>query len=110
MRHREHRGSSASSTRTRPISRADAIKLAVDVLDGKPPGPSWLENDYPRLTTDIVKGDFSPGVVFEKLEIGKNVFPDLPPGLVLPVSPSWIDITPQEASGVSQLIADAGGD
>jgi ribose transport system substrate-binding protein len=27
------------------------------------------------------------------------VFPDLPPGLVLPVSPSWLDITPEEASG-----------
>ena len=25
--------------------------------------------------------------VFEKLEVGKNVFPDLPPGLVLPVEP-----------------------
>ena len=35
-----------------------------------------------------------PGAVFEKIEVGKNVFPDLPPGLVLPASPSWIDITP----------------
>ena len=25
--------------------------------------------------------------MFQKLEIGKNVFPDLPPGLVLPVDP-----------------------
>jgi len=33
------------------------------------------------------QGDFSPGVVMEKLEVGKNVFPDLPPGLVLPASP-----------------------
>jgi ribose transport system substrate-binding protein len=83
-----------------PYLSADAIKLAVDVLDGKPPAAKLVENDYPRLTTDLVKGDFSPGVVFEKLEIGKNVFPDLPPGLVLPASPSWIDITPEEASGV----------
>jgi ribose transport system substrate-binding protein len=84
-----------------PYLSADAIKLAVDVLDGKPPATKLVENDYPRLTTDIVEGDFSPGVVFDKLEIGKNVFPDLPPGLVLPVSPSWIDITPEEASGVA---------
>ena len=65
------------------------------------PPAKLVENDYPRLTTDIVQGDFSPGAVFEKLEAGKNVFPELPPGLVLPASPSWIDITPQEASGVN---------
>ena len=85
-----------------PYLSADAIKLAVDVLDGKPPATKLIENDYPRLTTDVVKADFSPGTVFEKIEVGKNVFPDLPPGLVLPASPSWIDITPQEASGVSK--------
>lgn len=84
-----------------PYLSADAIKLAVDVLDGKPPANKLTENDYPRLTTDLVKADFSPGAVFEKIEVGKNVFPDLPPGLVLPASPSWIDITPQEASGVN---------
>jgi ribose transport system substrate-binding protein len=82
-----------------PYLSADAIKMAVDILDGHPPANKLVENDYPRLTTDVVKGDFSPGAVFEKLEVGKNVFPDLPPGLVLPVSPDWIDITPQEASG-----------
>ena len=71
-----------------PYLSADAIKLAVDVLDGHPPASKLVENDYPRLTTDLVKGDFSPGAVFEKLEIGKNVFPDLPLGLVLPASPS----------------------
>jgi ribose transport system substrate-binding protein len=82
-----------------PYLSADAIKMAVDILDGHPPANKLTENDYPRLTTDAVQADFSPGTVFEKLEVGKNVFPDLPPGLVLPVSPSWIDITPQEASG-----------
>ena len=49
--------------------------------------------------TDIVEGDFSKGVVFKQLEIGRNVFPDLAPGLVLPVTPDWIDITPQDVSG-----------
>lgn len=82
-----------------PYLSADAIKLAVDVLDGKAPADKTVLADYPRLTTDIVSGDFSAGAVFQKLEIGKNVFPDLPPGLVLPVSPDWLDITPGEASG-----------
>jgi ribose transport system substrate-binding protein len=82
-----------------PYLSADAIKLAYDVLSGNPPASKTVLADYPRLTTDIVEGDFSPGATFQKLEIGKNVFPDLPPGLVLPVSPDWIDITAAEASG-----------
>lgn len=83
-----------------PYLSADALKVAVDVLDGRPPASKLIENDYPRLTTDIVDGDFSPGAKFEKLELGVNAFPDLPPGLVLPASPSWVEITPEEASGV----------
>jgi ribose transport system substrate-binding protein len=82
-----------------PYLSAEAIKLAVDVLDGNPPPDKLVEADYPRLTTKKVDGDFSPGVEIVDLKVGENVFPDLPPGLVLPVSPSWIDITPEEASG-----------
>jgi ribose transport system substrate-binding protein len=82
-----------------PYLSAEAIKLAVDVLDGHPPASKTVLGDYPRLTTDIVKGDFSPGSDLRKLEIGVNVFPDLPPGLVLPASPDWVNITAQEAAG-----------
>jgi ribose transport system substrate-binding protein len=85
-----------------PYLSAEAIKVAVDVLDGKTPPNKLIENDYPRLTTDVVTAEFSPGTTLEKLEVGRNVFPDLPPGLVLPASPSWIDITPEEASGVKK--------
>ena len=46
----------------------NAIKLAVDILDGNPPPSKTVLADYPRLTTDIVQGDFSKGAVFEKLE------------------------------------------
>lgn len=84
-----------------PYLSAEALKLAVDILDGATPPDTTIMRDYPRLTTDVLSSDkFSEGSVFEKLEIGKNVFPDLPPGLVLPSSPDWIDITPQEAAGV----------
>jgi ribose transport system substrate-binding protein len=82
-----------------PYLSAEAIKLAVDILDGHPPASKTVLGDYPRLTTDIVKGDFSPGSDIRKLEIGKNVFPDLPPGLVLPASPDWVNITAAEAAG-----------
>jgi ribose transport system substrate-binding protein len=84
-----------------PYLSAEALKLAVDILDGAKPPDTTVMRDYPRLTTDVISSDkFSEGSSFEKLEIGKNVFPDLPPGLVLPASPDWIDITPQEAAGV----------
>jgi ribose transport system substrate-binding protein len=82
-----------------PYLSAEAIKLAVDILDGHPPASKTVLGDYPRLTTDMVKGDFSPGSDIRKLEIGKNVFPDLPPGLVLPASPDWVNISAQEAAG-----------
>ena len=82
-----------------PYLSAEAIKLAVDILDGHPPASKTVLGDYPRLTTDIVKGDFSPGSDLRKLEIGVNVFPDLPPGLVLPASPDWVNITAEEAAG-----------
>ena len=84
-----------------PYLSAEALKLAVDILDGATPPDTTVMRDYPRLTTDVIESDkFSEGSTFEKLEIGKNVFPDLPPGLVLPSSPDWLDITPQEAAGV----------
>ena len=82
-----------------PYLSAEAIKLAVDILDGHPPASKTVLGDYPRLTTDIVSGDFSKGSDLRKLEVGVNVFPDLPPGLVLPASPDWVNITAEEAAG-----------
>jgi ribose transport system substrate-binding protein len=35
----------------------------------------------------------------EKIEIGKNAFPDLAPGLALPITPDWVSISAQEAAG-----------
>jgi ribose transport system substrate-binding protein len=86
-----------------PYLSAEALKLAVEILDGATPPDTTVMRDYPRLTTDVLTpkvDSFSEGSEFQQLEIGKNVFPDLPPGLVLPSSPDWIDITPQEAAGV----------
>ena len=42
---------------------------------------------------------YAPNSSAVKIELGKTVFPDLAPGLSLPVSPDWVTITPQEASG-----------
>jgi ribose transport system substrate-binding protein len=78
---------------------SEAIKLAVEILDGKKPASRVIQFESPRLTTDVLKADYSPGAELQKIEIGKNAFPDQPPGLALPISPTWVEITPKEAAG-----------
>ena len=78
---------------------SDALRMAVDILDGKPKPRKSIRLESPRLVTDLLPGDYTKGVKFEKIVVGKNAFPDQPPGLALPVSPDWIDITPQEVAG-----------
>jgi len=79
---------------------SEAIKLAVDILDGKPKPANrhvLVYGDF--LSTDPIKSELYPDAVFQKIEIGKNAFPDLPPGLTLPITPSWVEITAEEAAG-----------
>ena len=47
--------------------------------------------------TPAVAAEGGPYAV--KIELGRTVFPDLAPGLSLPISPDWVTITPQEAAG-----------
>ncbi len=37
--------------------------------------------------------------LMQTIEVGVNAFPDQPPGLTLPISPDWVDITAAEAAG-----------
>ena len=83
-----------------PSLSAEAIKLAVDMLDsGKKPADTTVLFNSPGLTTDMVDAKYAPNSSAVKIELGKTVFPDLAPGLSLPISPSWVDISPKEASG-----------
>ncbi|HVX81910.1 MAG TPA: substrate-binding domain-containing protein [Devosiaceae bacterium] len=86
-----------------PSLSAEAIKLATDVLDGKPPANVSADKtvlfNSPGLTTDPIDVKYSPNSTAVKIELGKTVFPDLPPGLSLPISPDWVTITPKEAAG-----------
>ena len=71
-----------------PYLSAEAIKLAVDILDGQAAG---LQDHPGRLSAPdhgYRRGRLLAGTDLRKLEIGVNVFPDLPPGLVLPASPT----------------------
>jgi len=79
---------------------SEAIKLAVDILDGKPkPADRHILVYGDFLTTDPIKSELYSNATMDKIEIGKNAFPDLAPGLTLPITPTWVDITAQEASG-----------
>jgi ribose transport system substrate-binding protein len=82
-----------------PYLSAEAMKLAVDVLDGKAPASKDVLLDNPLLTNAPVDGKYTQGAQFQKLELGKNAFPDLAPGISLPISPAWVEITPAEAAG-----------
>jgi ribose transport system substrate-binding protein len=79
---------------------SEAIKLAVDILDGKPKPADrhiLIEGDF--LSTDPIKSELYPDAVMQKIEIGTNAWPDRPPGLTLPITPDWVEITAEEAAG-----------
>jgi len=79
---------------------SEAIKLAVDILDGKPKPADrhiLVEGDF--LSTDPIKSELYPDAVMQKIEIGTNAWPDRPPGLTLPITPDWVEITAEEAAG-----------
>jgi hypothetical protein len=71
---------------------AQAIKLAVDILDGNKPADRHVLVNADFLTTDPIDTDLYPdNDTMQKLEIGKTAFPDLSPGLTLPISPDWME-------------------
>lgn len=79
---------------------SEAIRHAVDVLDsGERPQERMhiLNSDF--LTTHPFDPKLYPDSIIKKIEIGVNAFPDLAPALTVPISPDWVDITPEEASG-----------
>jgi ribose transport system substrate-binding protein len=78
---------------------AEALKLAVDILDGKKVEDKHVFVYGPFLSTDPQPSKLFPNVTMQKIEIGKNAFPDLAPGLSLPITPDWVEITAKEAAG-----------
>jgi ribose transport system substrate-binding protein len=81
---------------------AEAIKLAVAVLDGNPPKEKHIYLHGPFLSTDPMPSKLFPEIKMDKIVVGQNAFPDLPPGLALPITPDWVSISAQEAAGPSK--------
>jgi ribose transport system substrate-binding protein len=83
-----------------PYLSAEALKLAVEILDGTIPHQKHILVNGPFLTTDPTPSPLFPGAVMEKIEVNKNAFLNLPPGLALPFTPDWVGITAKEAAGI----------
>ena len=82
-----------------PYLSAVAMRLALDVLEGHAPASKTMLVETPLLTTDPVDAYYVGNAKPEKIAIGTTAFPELPPGLSLPVTPDWVQITPAEALG-----------
>ena len=79
---------------------SEAIKLAVDILDtGKKPAERSVSVKGDFVTTDPFESKLYPGTKMIKIAIGENAFPDQAPGLTLPITPDWVEITAAEAAG-----------
>jgi ribose transport system substrate-binding protein len=79
---------------------AEALRLAVNVLDGKQPNrPRNVYLYTPYLTTHVTKITGYGFSKMQKIAPGRTAFPNLPRGLTLPVSPPWVKITAKEAAG-----------
>lgn len=79
---------------------SEAIKLAVEILEGgkRPPQREILiESDF--LVTAPFESKLYPDATMQIIKIGVNAFPDQAPGLTLPVTPDWVEITAKEAAG-----------
>ena len=81
---------------------SEAIKLAVDILDGKPKPADrhiLIEGDFLATNGGDWTSAMYPDATIQKIEIGTNAWPDRPPGLTLPITPDWVEITAEEAAG-----------
>jgi ribose transport system substrate-binding protein len=79
---------------------SEAIKLAVEILDtGNRPAERSVQVEGDFVTTHPFDSKLYPGTKMQTIVIGENAFPDQPPGLTLPITPDWVEITAEEASG-----------
>ena len=83
-----------------PYLSAEAIRMAVEILDtGVRPEDRAVMVPNLFYSTEPLPSELFPETLIQPIEIGKSAFPELSPGLFIPVSPDWVEITPQEAAG-----------
>ncbi|MFN0315702.1 MAG: substrate-binding domain-containing protein [Burkholderiales bacterium] len=83
-----------------PSLSAEAMKVAVDILDGiRPHKPGDVLLDTPYFSTDPIKIPGYEHIKVQQIVLGENAFADQAAGLGLPVSPAWVQISPAEVAG-----------
>jgi ribose transport system substrate-binding protein len=81
---------------------SEAIKLAVEILDtGERPAERSVVVKGDFVTTDPFESKLYPDAKMLEIKVGENAFPDQPPGLTLPITPDWVEITAEEAAGTN---------
>ncbi len=81
---------------------SEAIKLAVQILDtGVRPDERSVVIKSDFVTTNPFESKLYPEATMLKIVVGENAFPDQPPGLTLPITPEWVNISAQEAAGTN---------
>ena len=91
---------SASSARTRPISRrrrSSSPSRSSTPASGRPSVRSRSKATSSPPTP--FESKLFPDTKMQTIEVGKNAFPDQAPGLTLPITPDWVEITAAEAAG-----------
>jgi len=78
-----------------PWIGAEALRYAMEIKVGKTPPSKRLTLDSPCFVSNHVQ---PAGATCEKIVLGKNAYTDRSPGLSLPVSPPWTEITPKQVS------------
>lgn len=80
---------------------SEAIKLAVEILDtGVRPEDRSVVVNTDFITTTPFTSSLYPEATMLQIEVGVNAFTDQPPGLTLPITPDWVEISAAEAAGV----------
>jgi ribose transport system substrate-binding protein len=87
-----NKGANGITTANPPYLSAEALRIAVNVLSGHkeqlhqilPLQCYYTEGPLPKLPA---------GAICQKIKIGVNAFPKANPGLSLPASPSWTNIS-----------------
>lgn len=79
---------------------SEAIKLAVEILDtGVRPEQREVVVRGDFVTTHPFESELYPEAGMLEIVVGETAFPDQPPGLTLPITPDWVEITAEEAAG-----------
>ncbi len=84
-----------------PVVVQLSLKLALDAVEGKATPPTSVTQPVP-MTLYFTGPNImltKPGVTVANVILGKNAFPNLPPGLALPFSLPQYNITPMQAAG-----------